>query len=95
MHRNTKPREGGSAPPSDAKPEPFFRNLNPWLRFIQVIGWLGAIGTLLAIWNFTVSVGTAGRWWWAKAHDTLILLACLLSVWIVWYVHLLSFSLKY
>ncbi|HEV2224561.1 MAG TPA: serine hydrolase domain-containing protein [Candidatus Acidoferrales bacterium] len=71
------------------------RSLNPWLRFIQIIGWLGAFGTLLAIWNFAVSVGTAGRWWWAKTHDTLILLACLVSVWIVWYTHLLSFSLNY
>lgn len=71
------------------------RGLNPWLRFIQVIGWLGAIGTLVVIWNFAVSVGTAGRWWWAKTHDTLIVVACLLSVWIVWYTHLLSFSLRY
>jgi hypothetical protein len=71
------------------------RGLNPWLRFIQIMGWLGAIGTLLAIWNFAVSVGTEGRWWWAKVHDTLILVACLFSVWIVWYGHLLSFNLNY
>jgi len=71
------------------------RGLNPWLRFIQVIGWLGAIGTLVVIWNFAASVGTAGRWWWAKTHDTLIVVACLLSIWIVWYAHLLSFSLNY
>lgn len=71
------------------------RGLNPWLRLIQVVGWLGAIGTLVAIWNFAVSVGTAGRWWWSKLHDTLIVVACLLSVWIVWYTHLLSFTLRY
>jgi len=71
------------------------RRLNPWLRFVQIIGWLGAFGTILAIWNLAVSWGARGRWWWAKIHDTLIALACLLSVWIVWYTHLLTFSLRY
>jgi CubicO group peptidase (beta-lactamase class C family) len=66
-----------------------------WFRVIQIIGWLGVIGTLLAIWNFFVSVGTSGRWWWAKVHDTLIVLACLMSVWLIWFTHLLHFSLKY
>jgi len=69
--------------------------LNPWLRFIQIIGWLGAFGTIVAIWNLAVSWGTRGRWWWAKIHDTLVALACLVSVWIVWYTHLLTFNLHY
>ncbi|MGB7174127.1 MAG: serine hydrolase domain-containing protein, partial [Candidatus Acidiferrales bacterium] len=68
---------------------------NPWFRTIQIIGWLGAFGTLLAIWNFFVSVGTAGRWWWAKLHDTLIVVACLVSLWLIWFTHLLRFSLNY
>jgi CubicO group peptidase (beta-lactamase class C family) len=66
-----------------------------WFRVIQIIGWLGVIGTLIAIWNFFVSVGTPGRWWWAKLTDTLILLACLMNVWLIWITHLLHFSLKY
>jgi CubicO group peptidase (beta-lactamase class C family) len=68
---------------------------DPWFRAIQIIGWLGVFGTLLAIWNFFVSVGTAGRWWWAKLHDTLIVLACLMSLWLIWFTHLLHFSLNY
>jgi CubicO group peptidase (beta-lactamase class C family) len=66
-----------------------------WFRVIQIIGWLGVIGTLIAIWNFFVSVGTPGRWWWAKVTDTLILLACLMNVWLIWITHLLHFSLLY
>ncbi|HKF51334.1 MAG TPA: hypothetical protein VKB26_03405, partial [Candidatus Acidoferrales bacterium] len=66
-----------------------------WFRVIQIIGWIGVIGTLIAIRNFFVSIGTTGRWWWAKVHDTLILLACLMSVWLVWILHLLHFSLLY
>lgn len=66
-----------------------------WFRIIQIIGWIGVIGTLIAIWNFFVSIGTAGRWWWAKVHDTLILLACFMSVWLIWMLHLLHFSLLY
>ena len=68
---------------------------DPMFRLIQVVGWLGVFGTLIAIWNFFVSVGTPGRWWWAKVTDTLILLACLMSVWLIWFTHLLHFSLKY
>lgn len=66
-----------------------------WFRVIQLIGWVGVIGTIIAIWNFFVSIGTAGRWWWAKVHDTLILLACLTSVSLIWVLHLLHFSLLY
>ncbi len=68
---------------------------DPWFRVIQIIGWLGVFGMLLAIWNFFVSVGTPGRWWWAKVHDALIVLACLMSVWLIWFTHLLHFSLNY
>ena len=66
-----------------------------WFRLLEIVGWLGAFGTFIAIWNFLVSWRTSGRWWWARIHDTLILLACLASVWIVWYGHVLAFSLRY
>lgn len=66
-----------------------------WFRVIQLIGWVGVLGTLLAIWNFLVSVSTPGRWWWAKLHDTLIVLACLTSLWLIWLTHLLHFGLNY
>ena len=66
-----------------------------WFRTLQLVGWLGVLGTFIAIWNFLVSWKSSGRWWWARLHDTLILLACLTSAWIVWYGHLLAFSLRY
>ena len=66
-----------------------------WFRVIQIVGWLSVIGTLVALRNFFVSVAAPGRWWWAKLHDTLILLSCLMSVWLIWFTHLLHFSLLY
>jgi CubicO group peptidase (beta-lactamase class C family) len=66
-----------------------------WFRLLQVIGWLGVFATLIAIWNFLVSWRTKSRWWGARLIDTLFLLACLASIWIVWFGHLLAFSLRY
>jgi CubicO group peptidase (beta-lactamase class C family) len=69
---------------------------NDWIfRLIQIVGWLGVFGTIPAIWNFFVSIGTAGRWWWAKVHDTLILAACITSVWLIWFTHMLAFRLRF
>lgn len=68
---------------------------DPWFRFIQVIGWLGIIATIVMIWKYFQLHGVAGRWWWTKVHDILIVLACLMSIWLIIITHLLSFSLKY
>ncbi|HEV2615533.1 MAG TPA: serine hydrolase domain-containing protein [Candidatus Acidoferrales bacterium] len=71
------------------------KSLNPWLRFVQVIGWLGIVATVIAIWNFLRLSGVSGRWWWSRLHGILIALACLVSVWVVWFTHMLSFTLRY
>ncbi|MGH9729762.1 MAG: serine hydrolase domain-containing protein [Candidatus Acidiferrales bacterium] len=71
------------------------QSLNPWLRFVQAIGWLGIVATVIAILKFLRLRGASGRWWWSKIHEILIVFACLLSVWVVWFTHMLSFSLRY
>jgi len=68
---------------------------NGWLRLIQLSGWLGIIGTVLAIYNAWRSWATSNRWLWSKIGDTLIALACLGFVWLACAWNLLKLSLRY
>lgn len=69
--------------------------MDPWFRVIQLVGWLAIIATIFCIFNFFGLRGVPGRWWWAKVHDVLLVLAFLLSIWLMIFTHLLSFSLNY
>ncbi len=66
-----------------------------WFRVIQIIGWIGIIATILCVINYLRQIGTQGRWWWAKIQDVIIVLAALMSIWLIVITHVLSFSLKY
>lgn len=68
---------------------------NIWLRLIQIVGWLGVLGTILAIYNLVRSWQESGRWLWSKVGDTLIGLACLGFVWFVYAWNMLHWSLRY
>lgn len=68
---------------------------NAWLRLIQFVGWLGVIGTVIAIYNAFRSWATSNRWLWSKIGDTLIALACLGFVWFAFAWNLLNLSLRY
>lgn len=66
-----------------------------WFRVIQIIGWLGIIATIVCVINYFRTYRTQGRWWWAKIQDVIIVLAALMSIWLIIITHVLSFSLKY
>ena len=68
---------------------------NPWLRLIQIIGWLGVLGTLAAIYNALQSWRIAQRWWAARLGDALIALGCLGAMWFIFTWNMLHWSLKY
>lgn len=68
---------------------------DPWFRFIQIVGWLGIIAIIVAFWKFFAVRGVAGRWWWNRIYNVLMALAFLSSLWLLWFTHLLHFSLKY
>jgi CubicO group peptidase (beta-lactamase class C family) len=68
---------------------------DPWLRAFQVIGWLGVVGTLVPLYNVVGSWMKNGRWIFAKLGDTLLALACLGFMWLVFTWNLLAGSLKY
>jgi len=68
---------------------------NPLLRTIQIVGWLGVLGTLAALYNAFHSWREQGRWFWSKPADTLIALACFAFMWFVFTWNMLHWSLRY
>ena len=68
---------------------------NPWLRVIQLVGWLGVLGGLIAIYNAVKSWQDRARWIWSRIGDTLIALACIGTVCFVFTCHMLHWSLRY
>lgn len=70
-------------------------NYNGWLRLFQLFGWLGVIGTLVAIYNVIRSWSTPGRWLWSKLGDVAIALSCIGFAWYALFWNLLNLSLKY
>jgi CubicO group peptidase (beta-lactamase class C family) len=68
---------------------------NGWLRLFQFFGWLGVIGTVIALYNALRSWTAPGRWLWSKVGDAVIALACVGFAWYALFWNLLVLSLKY
>lgn len=68
---------------------------NPLLRFIQIVGWIGVLGTIAAMYNVLLSWADRGRWLWSKVGDALVALGCLVFVWFVFVWSMLHWSLRY
>ncbi len=68
---------------------------NPWLRLIQFVGWLGVLGTVIALYNAVRSWQQPARWLWSRIGDTLIALSCVGVVCFVFTWNMLHWSLKY
>lgn len=68
---------------------------HPWLRLIQLVGWLGILGTIVALYNAVRSWRVPERWWAHRVGDTLIAVAFVGVVWFVFAWNMLHWSLKY
>jgi CubicO group peptidase (beta-lactamase class C family) len=67
---------------------------NPLLRTIQLVGWLGLLGTLAALYGAWQS-WKERQWWLSRLGDTLIAVSCLGFVWFVFVWNMLHWSLRY
>ena len=68
---------------------------NPWLRLIEIAGWLGILGTVAALFNALQSWREPQRWMLARICDSGIALACVGVAWFIFTWNLLPWSLKY
>ena len=68
---------------------------NIWFRLIQIVGILGAIGTVVAIANLVVALVGKRRSIWGKLQATIMLLACLGVLLFAFAGNLLRFSSTY
>jgi len=68
---------------------------NAWFHLAQAIGVLGAIGTLLVVYNAIHSWRNHETGTWGKLRDTLFVLACLGFLWFAFAGNLLRFSSNY
>jgi CubicO group peptidase (beta-lactamase class C family) len=65
------------------------------LHAIQILGLLGALGTIIVFLAFLRSWKDEHAWFWAKAWNLLVLLACIGFVWFSYHWNLLNFSMNY
>ena len=68
---------------------------NPILRIVQLVGWLGVLGTLIAIYYAVQSWKEPQRWRWSRFGDVVVALACVGVAWFVFTWNLLHWSLRY
>jgi CubicO group peptidase (beta-lactamase class C family) len=66
-----------------------------WFRLVQAIGWLGALGTLVVLYNAVRSWRGRGGRIWGKLQATLFVLACLGFLWFAVVGRLLNFTSTY
>jgi hypothetical protein len=68
---------------------------NTWFHLVQVIGVLGAIGTLVIVYNAIQSWRNREKRIWGKLQATLFVLVCLGFLWFAFAGNLLHFSSNY
>ena len=68
---------------------------NVWVWLIQIVGVLGAIGTLVVLYNAVHAWTSKNYRIWGKLQATVFALACLGFLWFVFAGHLLSFRSTY
>ena len=73
----------------------FNDGLNKWIYLAQFIGVLGAVGTVVVLYDAINSWLSKGRTIWYKLNATILALACLGLLWFVFVGNLLRFTSKY
>jgi CubicO group peptidase (beta-lactamase class C family) len=80
---------------SSEQPGDFSEKLDLRIHLVQVLGVLGALGTVLVLIACVRSWRDRNLWWFAKFWNLVVLVACAGFVWFVLYWDLLDFNLNY
>jgi CubicO group peptidase (beta-lactamase class C family) len=76
--------------------EPLFdAHLDPLLRLIQLIGWLGGFGSIVTLYAIHKTWKSPGEWWLSHLGNGVVALAACSFVWLLIHWNLLHFSLTY
>jgi CubicO group peptidase (beta-lactamase class C family) len=65
------------------------------LHLLQLVGWLGVLGTLVVLYNAWQSWRVPARGLWSRMGDTVIALACVAFVWIVFMWNMLQWRVHF
>jgi hypothetical protein len=80
---------------SSSNSNPFVSSFDPMLRVMQIVGWLGSLGTLLVFYAVINTWGSTGEWWLSHLGNLSMSAAALSFSWFLLHWHLLHFSLMY
>ena len=67
--------------------------LNGWAHALQVVGVIGACGTLIVLYDAVRCWADRERWWFSKCHAVALSIACLAHVGFALLWHLFDFSM--
>ena len=70
-------------------------SLDPVLRLVQLIGWLGSLGTLVVLYSVFQLRTAENRWWLARIGYGAVALACISFSWLLFHWHLLHWSIRF
>ena len=73
----------------------FDSSFDPTLRAVQIVGWIGTLGTLLILFAVVKTWTAPGEWWLSHVGNAAIALSAVSYSWFLWHWHLLHFSLLY
>lgn len=69
--------------------------INRWLTILHLLGWIAALGAIVALVAAVQFMRTSGLGLWLRAHALLLALALVAFVWFAWHCHLLDPLLKF
>lgn len=73
----------------------FSSHMDPVLRLIQIVGWMGSLGTLVVLYAIFQLRNMENRWWLARISYGLVALACISFSWFLLHWHMLHFSIRF
>ncbi len=73
----------------------FSRDSDSFLYFVEFLGVVAALCTLVVLLNAFRSWTRAGKWIWAKLFDVALALACVGFSWFIWHWNMINFHLRY